>query len=98
MRFLDMKRFDQHVVRRVHGLELAKQSVRAWLVLLFEDPTSSFASQALHAVLATLVIGSTVLLVLLTTLPWSSPDHVALSLADLEGGLALGEGVTTLPV
>ena len=61
-----MKRFDQHVVRRVHGLALAKQSARAWLVLLFEDPTSSFASQALHAVLATLTFGSTVLLVMLT--------------------------------
>ena len=92
MRSLDMKRFDQHVVRRVHGLALAKQSARAWLVLLFEDPTSSFASQALHAVLATLTFGSTVLLVMLTTLPWSSPDHVALSLADLAcGALLLAE-------
>ena len=57
--------------------------MRVRALLLFEDWSSSTPALAMHAVVTALVLASIVLLLVLTPLPWSSPDHAALSLADL---------------
>ena len=84
----DLKRFHPSVVLRVRGLQLAKTDLRVRLLLLFED-WSSPRALALRAVLALLVVASVVLLVLVATVGWSSPDHDVLSRVDLAVGVAL---------
>ena len=57
--------------------------MRVRVLLLVEDWSSSTPALATHAVVTALVLASIVLLLVLTPLPWSSPDHAALSLADV---------------
>ncbi len=64
-------------------LKLAQTHMRVRVLLLVEDWSSSTPALATHAVVTALVLASVVLLLVLTPLPWSSPDHAALSLADL---------------
>lgn len=85
----DLKRFHPHVVRRVRALQLAKKDARIRLLLLMEEAGSSCAASAMQALVAALVLASTVLLVLVATVGWGSPDHPALALADLAVSVAL---------
>ena len=64
-------------------LKLAQTHMRVRVLLLVEDWSSSTPALATHAVVTALVLASIALLLVLTPLPWSSPDHAALSLADL---------------
>ena len=57
--------------------------MRVRALLLFDDWGSSTPALATHAVVTALVMASIVLLLVLTSLPWSSPDHATLSLADV---------------
>ncbi len=67
----------------VTELKLAQTHMRVRALLLFEDWSSSTPALAMHAVVTALVVASIVLLLVLTPLSWSSPDHAALSLADV---------------
>eukprot|EP00908_Phaeocystis_cordata_P010823 Transcript_21677.p1 GENE.Transcript_21677~~Transcript_21677.p1 ORF type:complete len:326 (+),score=32.56 Transcript_21677:79-978(+) len=79
----DLRRFHPSVVHRVYAQTIAKTDRRVQLLQLVEERTSSRAALAVHALLALFVLASVVILVLVATVDWSSPDHVRLSLVDL---------------
>ena len=78
----DLKHFFPNVVRRVRALQLAKTDLRVRLLLVFEEWTLTWPSVSLHSTVGLMAFTGTVLLVLLTTIPRSSPDRYQLAFAD----------------
>ena len=85
----DLKHFFPNVVRRVRALQLAKTDLRVRLLLVFEEWTLTWPSVSLHSTVGLMAFTGTVLLVLLTTIPRSSPDRYQLAFADFVVGCFL---------